>query len=91
MPDPEIQEPTEFQYYVQREGIRRDYSRPSHQELIRDVNVLHGFMKNLVREKDRMQETVASQRTKIWILTATVAAEFTVIGWLVKAFLERFH
>lgn len=94
MRNPEIQEPTEFQYYVAREGIRKDWNHPSEAELVESLNNLHRFTRNLVTEKERIQESLhAAERGlewakyKIWTLGLFLAGEGAVIGWLVKEFL----
>jgi hypothetical protein len=97
MPDPEVQTPPEFQYYVERHGIRYDYSKPRTQmQLQQDVNVLHDFTKKLLTEKDRMkrvaeltQITVRNQRIWTRVLTAAVVAQFAVLIELLKIVLDR--
>jgi hypothetical protein len=52
------------EYYVPGRGPKRDYAKLSHDELVETVNVLHGFTRQLVREKDDIRR----------VLTATAAA-----------------
>lgn len=98
MRNPEIQDPTEFQYYVQKNGIRSNWEHPSEADLVRSLNTLHQFTRQLVTEKERIQESLAgSQRKlgtadlKIWILMLALGAQTAVIGWLVKFVLARIH
>lgn len=72
----------DFTYYIQQPGVKRDYSRRTHEELINDVNALHRFTRQLVKERDRFQHQVEWQ--KIWnrILAAAVVVEFTMLGWI---------
>lgn len=92
--DPEIQNPTEFAYYVAQNGISTDWSKRSHAQLVKDVNVLHDFVRKLVKEKDEINAKLADalDRLKwegIWvkILTAAVVAQWFAIGVLVKELL----
>jgi hypothetical protein len=94
--NPDVQTSTEFQYYVNRHGMRSDYRKRTHDELIGDVNVLHDFTRRLVKEKNQMQRAVskAEQQVqwanyKIWALTIFLAGEGAVIGWLVNEFFQR--
>jgi len=90
VPDAEIQTPGEFQYYVQRNGIRYDYTKPrTPLQLQNDVNVLHSFTKKLLIEKDRMQRTLRDQRIWTRVLTAAVVAQFAIVIELLKIVLER--
>jgi hypothetical protein len=96
MPEDGVQNPTEFQYYVTRHGVRSDYSKRTPEQLVRDVNVLHDFTRKLVREKDsiskqlrRAQRRLDVAGWKLWALGIVVTGEGAVIGWLVKAFFER--
>lgn len=94
---PNVQTPTDYEYYVARHGKHSDYHKRTHDELIQDVNVLHDFTKKLVKEKIRMQGEMREARDqvkwanfKIWALMIVMAAEGSVIGWLVQEFLARF-
>jgi hypothetical protein len=94
MRDLKLMEPREFSYYVSRPGIQKDWSNPSGQELVESLNNLHRFTRQLVTEKERIQESLntaqrglESASLKLWILGAVVSAEFAIIGWLVKEFL----
>ena len=89
MPAPEIQTPDEFQYYVQQHGIRKNWAQPTHPEMVESLNKLHRFTRQLVTEKDRMQETLGWNRIWIRILGGCVIAEFAIIGWFAIVFLER--
>lgn len=82
MPDPDSMDSTEFTYYVARHGVRKDWSKRSTGELIEDVNVLHRFMRQLVRDKDHMRETIRRQRDWNRIVTAAVVALIGVVGWM---------
>jgi len=91
-PDQEIR----FRYYQPRPGVKTDYSKRTPDDLVRDVNVLHDFTKNLVREKNSMQVELTETKTslkfanlKIWILVGVVSAEGLVLGWLVPFLLDR--
>ena len=88
--------PVKFTYYQSRPGVMTDYSTRSPDELIRDVNVLHDFTRNLVREKTEMEIKLEQTRNrlkfanlKIWILTFVVGAEGAILGCLFKWFVER--
>ena len=85
-----------FSYYQARPGVQSDYSRRTPDQLIRDVNVLHDFTRNLVREKDQLKSDLGKAERKldfakfqIWILGFFVLAEGAMLGWLVNAFLGR--
>lgn len=85
-----------FSYYQARSGVQSDYSRRTPDQLIRDVNVLHDFTRNLVREKDQTKAELAEAKTnlkfaklQIWILILVVSAEGGMLGWLVQFVLER--
>src|SRR6266567_2243670 len=87
--DPEIQQPTEFEYYIAQHGRVTDYSKRSNAQLIKDVNKLHEFLRKLLREKDIINEKLAHAIEKlhwevIWrrILTAAVLGQWAVIGVL---------
>jgi|HubBroStandDraft_2_1064218.scaffolds.fasta_scaffold18290_7 hypothetical protein len=55
--NPNVQTPTEFQYYVTRNGIHSDYDHRTHEELVGDVKKLHLFTRQLVVEKNQLQDT----------------------------------
>jgi hypothetical protein len=97
MENPSVQTPTDYEYYVARHGKHSDYHQRTHEELISDVNVLHDFTRKLVKEKIQMQgemrkaqDQVKWANFKIWALMIVMAAEGSVIGWLVQEFLARF-
>jgi chromosome segregation ATPase len=98
----------EFEYYVTQHGKRSDYSDRTPEQLSKDVNVLHQFTRQLVQEKNEIQDRLRTLRKakdemqqslskaerkvdmanlKIWILTIVLAAEGTIIGWMVHEFL----
>lgn len=54
--NPNVQTPTEFQYYVARHGIHSDYDHRTHEELVGDVKKLHLFTRQLVVEKNQLQD-----------------------------------
>jgi hypothetical protein len=98
MPDPNIQTPPEFQFYVQQHGMRaaREFERGSLQGLQKSLSKAHD---NLVRQvginTNLYVQLTATQRTlgweRIWrrILTGAIIAQFSIIGWLVTEFLKR--
>ena|ERR1700733_11724767 len=95
---PDVQNPTEFQYYVSRYGMVSNYGQRTQEELTRDVNVLHDFTRKLVQEKNLMQRslTKAEEKVKwagykIWLLTIALSSEGAVIAWLAHEFFARFH
>ena len=88
MPDPEVQNSTEFSYYIQRKGIRYDYSRRSPEQLVEDVNRAHDFLRKLVREKDGMQRKLDRQWLWIKVLGASVAGAWALVVALVALLLD---
>jgi len=72
----------------------------SPEELRKDVTTAHDRIRLLVRANDELRTQVLQCKSalqklgwaKIWIkiLTFLVAAEGSVIGWLLQAFLSRF-
>jgi len=86
MPDPGVTDPTEFQYYTARHGLRFDsYSKPrTQQQLQSDVNKAHDNLRKLIREKDTLQHRLRNANLKIWILVGAVTGEFAILGMLAK-------
>jgi hypothetical protein len=92
--DPETQDDTEFQYYVQQNGIKSNWQHPSEAELIRSVNKLHTFTRQLVVEKGQIQNALLDAQSKlrfsrgwIWVLTLAMASSWGLIGGMVKLWL----
>jgi hypothetical protein len=92
--NPNVQSPSDFQYYVARHGVSSNYHERTHEQLIGDVNVLHDFTRKLVKEKNQMQQALSKAERKvdmanlkIWILCIFLAAEGSIIGWLIHEFL----
>ena len=55
--NPNLQTPTEFEYYVARHGKHSDYQNRTHEQLVFDVNELHRFTRQLVTEKNQIQDS----------------------------------
>ena len=92
--DPEMQDETEFQYYVQQNGIKSNWQHPSEAELVRSVNSLHTFTRQLVIEKGQIQSTLLDTKSRlrfargwIWILTLAVAGSWALTAGMVKLWL----
>lgn len=100
MPDPEVQTPPEFQFYVQQNGLQEFKQREF------DRNTLAGLQKSLSKAHDnlhkqvRINTTLYSQLTKaerrldrysimLWILVPLVTAEGCAIGWLLTELFSR--
>jgi hypothetical protein len=84
----------EFQYYVQEDGIKSNWQHPSEAELVRSVNKLHTFTRQLVVEKGLMQTALLDARSKlrfsrgwIWILTLAIGGSWALIFGMVKLWL----
>jgi hypothetical protein len=99
MPDPNIQTPPEFQFYVQQHGMRaaREFERGSLQGLQKSLSKAHDNLAKQVGINTRLYVLLtAMQRTSGWeriwrrILTGLIITQFTIIGWLVTEFLHRF-
>jgi hypothetical protein len=88
LPDPDVQTPIDFQYYVTREGIRHDYNKRTNAELVNDVNVLHSFTKKLIKEKDRMQKALSHQRIWIRVLTGAVSGAWALVLVLLRVIID---
>lgn len=98
MAAPEIQTPPEFQFYVQQHGVRvvREFERNSLAGLQKSLSKAHDNLAKQVGINTRLyKDLTAAQRTlgweRIWrrVLTGAVLAQFTVLGWIVKAWLEH--
>ena len=66
-------------------------------DLIEAFNQLHEIRRRARSDADRLRQAVIdtrkqlqSAKLRIWILGGVAAAELSIIGWLVKAFLDRF-
>jgi hypothetical protein len=99
MPGPEIQTPVEFEFYRQQHGVRatREFDRESLPGLKKSLSKAHDNLSKQVGINTRLYAALTKANRSlrwqgIWvkILSTTVAAEFVVIGWLVKAFLDHF-
>jgi hypothetical protein len=86
--NPEIQDPTDFIYYVTREGIKYDYSRRDPKNLVHDVNVAHDFIRKLIREKDALRGTIERQKLWIKVLGAATAGVWGIVLVLVGLLFE---
>jgi hypothetical protein len=78
------------------EEWRRNYLVRSPEKLAGDVTRLYDENWLLKRENGRMQQALLdterrlnSAGLKMWIMGLVLGAQGSVIGWLVKAFLER--
>lgn len=95
MQDPNLLAPTDFEYYVQRPGVKRDWSRPSEAELVKSVNTAHMFVRQLVTEKDllrrKMTNTIRWQRIWIKILGAGITGAWALSLLELKILLEHAH
>jgi hypothetical protein len=100
MPEPNVQQPVEFQYYVARNGIHADYKKPRTQDQLQsDINVAHDHLRKLLREKDGITRQLSTARhslrnanLKIWILILALTGQAAIIGWLIavlKPILEK--
>jgi hypothetical protein len=94
MPDPEIQTPPEFQFYVQQHGVRspREFERGSLAGLQKSLTKAHDNLSKQVGINTRLyvQLTATQRDARIWrrVLVAAVIAQWSVIGWLFRAWLE---
>jgi len=97
MADPEIQTPADFQFYVQQNGLRaqREFDRSSLQGLQKSLSKAHDNLSKQVGINTRLYaQLTKTERAlgweRIWrrILAAAVVAQFTALGWLVKAWLD---
>lgn len=61
MNNPDITRPGEWEYYqpCKPGGLRQDYNRRTHDQLVQDVKVAHNFIKQLVREKNWLHDRMA--------------------------------
>jgi hypothetical protein len=97
--DPEVQTPPDFQFYVQRHGVKQfpPYTETrSLPQLQRDLNTAHDNLKKQVHINTRINTQLTKTETalrweRIWrrILTAAIVVQFTIIGWLITEFLHR--
>lgn len=90
MPDPDVTHPGDPEYYKPSPypgpGLHSDYSRRSHEQLIRDVNVAHDFLKKLVAEKDGLHRRLIEQelelgRERRWRKLLIAALGFTWVSF----------
>jgi hypothetical protein len=88
MSAPDVQDSTEFSYYVTREGIRHDYANRSAKDLAYDVTKAHDNIRKLVGEKDRMQRKLGEQWIWIKVLTAAVVGAWGLVLVLVGLLVE---
>ena len=98
--DPEIQTPPEFQFYVERHGVREfpPYTeKRTLPQLQLDLNKAHDNLKKQVHINTRINaQLTRTERTlgweRIWrrILTAANVVEFAIIGWLITEFLHHY-
>jgi hypothetical protein len=98
MPEPEIQTPPDFQFYVQQHGVRviREFERGSIQGLQKSLSKAHdnlqkqvGINTRLYVQLTKAQRTGERCSTRIWILGGCVIAQFAIIGWLAQELLAR--
>jgi hypothetical protein len=92
MPDPDLLEATEYEYYKQTHPPRlTDYSKRTPEELAHDVTVLHDFLKKLVREKDVIRKTLIAERkaSRLWrkLLVFALLGTWAGIGGAIKIIL----
>ncbi len=96
MPDPEIQTPPEFQFYVQKHGLRyRPYTeKRTLDQLQLDLNKAHDNLKkqvgintNLNRQLSKTQRLLGWERIWRRILTASTIAMWPMLLWLLQQFL----
>lgn len=95
----ESQTPAEFQFYVQRRGVKEfpSYSEPrTIVQLQHDLNKAHDNLKRQVRINTSINTKLSNSDTalrweRIWrrILTGAIAVEFGLIGWLATELLHR--
>lgn len=97
MPDPDVQTPSEFQFYVQQHGVRmpREFERGSLPGLQKSLTKAHDNLAKQVGINTRLYVllTATQQSALLWrrILGAAIVVQFAIIGWLIQEFLHRFH
>jgi hypothetical protein len=99
MPDPEIQTPAEFQFYVQQNGVRstrREFERGSIQGLEKSLSKAHDNLQTQVGINTRLYVSLARAQKrldwanlKMWILAGALGAEGAVLLVLWQVFLEH--
>ncbi len=84
----------DFQYYVQEDGVKSNWQRPSEAELVKSVNRLHTFTRQLVIEKGQMREEMLDSQSRlrfargwIWVLTLAVGGSWALTAGMVKLWL----
>ena len=91
MPDPKIQTPTDFQFYVNQHGVKipREYPRDSIPGLQKSLSKAHDNLHKQVSINTRLyshfnelQNALKWERRKRWITTAALIAAWEVIKLL---------
>lgn len=99
MPDPEIQTPSEFQFYRQQAGVRaqREFDRESLPGLRKSLSKAHdnlakqvGINTRLYSELSQAKKALGWQTIWIRVLVGAMATAFTLLGWIMKTVLEHF-
>jgi hypothetical protein len=98
MPEPEIQTPPDFQFYVQQHGVHavREFKRDSIEGLQKSLSKAHdnlskqvGINTRLYAQLTKAERLAERCSTRIWILGGCVIAQFAIIGWLAQELLAR--
>jgi hypothetical protein len=98
MPDPEVQTPPDFQFYVQQHGVRtpREFLRGSRLGMQKSLTKAHDNLSKQVGINTRLYHDLteaqrALRRERRWrrFLATTVSVEFTLLLWLLHEFLSR--